>query len=144
MQFIHAPSLKDSGAVDLDRLDGLVTTTSPDSAELVNNILALHNLTEDGVLSVEVRGRAKGDEELAAVGARAGVGHAEGALAVVLQRRHELVLELAAPDGGTATASTGGVTALDHEALDDAVKYDVVVFASRGQGGEVLASLGTS
>jgi len=76
------------------------------------------------------------------VGARARVGHAERALAVVPQRRDELVLELAAPDRSATTASTGGVTALDHEALDDTMEDDVVVFAGRGQGGEVLARLG--
>ena len=76
------------------------------------------------------------------VRARTRVGHAERALAVVPQRRDELVLELAAPDGRAATASTGGVTALDHEALDDPVEDHVVVFAGRGESREVLARLG--
>jgi predicted transcriptional regulator len=80
-------------------------------------------------------------QELGAVGARAGVGHAERALAVVPERRDELVLELAAVDGGTAAASAGGVTTLDHEALDDAVEDDVVVLASCGERGKVLAGL---
>jgi hypothetical protein len=60
----------------------------------------------------------------------------------VPQRGDELVLELAAPDGRATTTSTGGVTALDHEALDDTVEDHVVVFAGCGKGGEVLASLG--
>ena len=57
------------------------------------------------------------------------------------QRRDELVLELAAPDGSAAAASTGGVTALDHEALDDTVEDHVVVFAGGGKSREVLAGL---
>jgi hypothetical protein len=60
------PTLEDSGAVDLDLLDGPVTSSSPDAAKLVNDILALHDLAEDGVLAVKVRSRAKGDEELRA------------------------------------------------------------------------------
>lgn len=75
------------------------------------------------------------------VGAGTGVGHAEGALAVVPQRRDKLVLELAAPDGRATTASTGGITALNHEALDDTVEDHVVVFAGCGKSGEVLAGL---
>lgn len=58
------------------------------------------------------------------------------------QRRDKLVLEFAAPNGRATTTSAGGVTALDHEALDDTVEDHVVVFASRGKSGEVLASLG--
>jgi hypothetical protein len=80
-------------------------------------------------------------QELGAVGARARVGHAEGALAVVPERRDELVLELAAVDGGAAATSTGGVTALDHETLDNAVEDDVVVLAGCGESGKVLAGL---
>lgn len=60
------PSLEDSGAVDFDLLDGPVTSSGPDAAKLVNDILALHDLAEDGVLAVKVRSRAKGDEELRA------------------------------------------------------------------------------
>ena len=59
-------SLEDSGAVDLDLLNGLVASSGPDAAELVNDILALHDLAENGVLAVKVRSRAKGDEELRA------------------------------------------------------------------------------
>jgi len=57
-------SLEDSGAVDLDLLHGPVASSGPDAAKLVNNILALHNLAEDGVLAVKVRSGTKGDEEL--------------------------------------------------------------------------------
>jgi hypothetical protein len=118
VHLVHAPRhLKDIGAVDLNLLNRLVATANTDASKLVNDILALHNLAENGVLAVKVRGRTKSDtkrycqrreilqqqvmirlQELGAVGARAGVGHAEGALAVVPERRDELVLELATVD----------------------------------------------
>ena len=95
----------------------------------IDDIHALHNLAKHSVLAVEVRSRAESDEELASVGARTGVGHAERTLAVVLEGRHELVLELGAVDGRATGTSSSGVTALDHEARNDAVEDDVVVFA---------------
>ena len=75
------------------------------------------------------------------VRARTRIGHAERALAVVPQRGDELVLELAAPNGRATAAGTGGVTALDHEALDDTVEDHIVIFAGGGKSREVLAGL---
>jgi hypothetical protein len=138
---LHQGHLEDICALDHDVLHRLVGSASLDTSKLVDDIHALHNLAKHGVLAVEVRSRAEGDKELAAVGAGTGVGHAERALAVVLEGRHELVLELGAVDGRATGTSSGGVTALDHEAWDDAVEDDVVVFAGGCQGGEVLAGL---
>lgn len=59
-------NLEDSGAVDLDLANGPVSRSSLDAAKLVDDILALHDLAEDGVFAVEVRGGAKSDEELRA------------------------------------------------------------------------------
>jgi hypothetical protein len=137
----HQGRLEDISALDHDVLHRLVGSASLDAAELVDDIHALHNLAEHSVLAVEMRSRAEGDEELAAVGAGAGVGHAERAFAVVLEGRHELVLELGTVDGRATGTSASGVTALDHEAGDDAVEDDVVVFAGSGESGEVLAGL---
>ena len=63
---MHAHSLEDSGAVDLDLADGPVSRRSLDAAKLVNDILALHDLAENGVFAVKVRSRTKSDEELRA------------------------------------------------------------------------------
>ena len=52
------------------------------------------------------------EEELAAVGVWAGVGHAERVGPVVAQARVQLVLELAAPDGLAAGADPGRVAGL--------------------------------
>ena len=133
--------LKDICALDHNVLHRLIGSASLDAAELVDDIHALHNLAKHSVLAVEVRSRAESDEELASVGARTGVGHAERTLAVVLEGRHELVLELGAVDGRATGTSSSGVTALDHEARNDAVEDDVVVFAGSCQSGEVLAGL---
>jgi len=138
---LHRDSLEDICALDHDILHRLVGFTSLDAAEPVDDIHALHNLTKHSVLAVEVRSRAQGDEKLASVRARTRVGHAERTLFIVLKGSHELVLELAAVDGSAAGSSTGRVTALNHEARDDAVEDDVVVFAGSCQSGEVLAGL---
>jgi hypothetical protein len=93
------------------------------------------------VLAVQVRSRGEADEELTAVGARAAVGHGQDTGASVLERAVELVLELAAPDGLSTTTGTSGVTALQHEAGDDAVEDDAVVLASVGETCKVLTCL---
>ena len=63
---MHAHNLKDSGAIDLDLADRPVSRGSLDAAKLVDYILALHDLAEDGMLAVEVRSGTKSDEELRA------------------------------------------------------------------------------
>lgn len=93
------------------------------------------------MLAVQVRSRGEADEELTAVCAGAAVGHGQDTSAGVLQRAVELVLELAAPDGLSTTAGAGGVTALQHEAGDDAVEDDAVVLAGVGEACKVLTCL---
>ena len=85
------------------------------------------------------------DEELAAVGVGARVGHAEHASGGVRELGHDFVGESAvvgAVDGGAAAACARGITCLDHEIADDAVAGDGVVEAGGGEGGEVVAGLG--
>src|SRR5699024_51098 len=66
----------------------------------------------------------RGDEELRAVGARAGVGHGQFIWFVKVEFRVELVFELIAWAADTATQ---WVTALDHEVWNDAVENGAVV-----------------
>src|SRR4051812_4479068 len=105
--------------------------------DLVDDLHPVHDVAEDRVLPVQPRrGIGGDDEELTAVGVRAGVGHRERAahdLVVV-----ELVLERVA---GAAAAGAGGVAALDHEALDHAVEDDAVVEVVAGKLPEVLDRL---
>jgi hypothetical protein len=65
-----------------------------------------------------------GDEKLAAVGIWPGVGHGEYASLTVPEVGMKFVFK---PITGSAGAIAHRVTALDHEARDDAVKYGPVV-----------------
>ena len=80
------------------------------------------------------------DEELAAVGARTGVGHGEHARLIETQVGRAFVFEGLAPDRLAAAACAGGVAALDHEFRDYAVEDDAVVVAVFHVSGEVFAS----
>ena len=80
------------------------------------------------MLPIQMRRRRQGDEKLAAVRARSAVGHTQHAFAVMHQRSDDLVLEFAAVDRRAAGTGAGGVAALQHEAGNDAVEDDVVVF----------------
>src|SRR6185436_652953 len=64
------------------------------------------------------------DEELAAVGVGAGVGHRQDARLVVARFRMELVGEV---EAGAAGALPERVAPLDHETVDDPMKDDAVV-----------------
>ena len=88
----------------------------------IENFHALDNLSEDGVLSVEMWGCDEAEEELGSVGVGSSVSHGEDSAASVLLGE-VLVVEAASVDGLTTTAvSTGEVTALSHEAWDDTVE----------------------
>jgi hypothetical protein len=53
---------------DLDRLDGLVARGLGHLLDLLDDIVAVEDLTEDDVAAVEPAGDDGGDEELGAVG----------------------------------------------------------------------------
>lgn len=94
------------------------------------------------MLPIQVLARPQRDEELAAIGPRTCIGHAQDAQPVVRQARHNLVVKLAAPGRLAARAVTAGkVAALDHEIFDDAVEEAVVVLACVGEGDEIEACL---
>jgi len=79
-------------------------------------------MTEDAMLAVEMRGGTEAEEELAAVGVGASVGHGEDTtLGVTVDE--VLILELVAVDGLTTGAvAAGKVTTLGHEATNDAME----------------------
>src|SRR5205809_3326171 len=66
-----------------DGRDGPVIGAGLDLADLLDHVHAFDDDTEDRVLAVEVRRGAERDEELAAVGARSGIGHREDTRAVM-------------------------------------------------------------
>lgn len=82
---------------DHDISHGLITAVSLGTLHLTHDVHALDDLAEDDVTSVQPGGLLYGDEELAAVGVLAGVGHRQPSSSVVLQLE-VLVLETLSVD----------------------------------------------
>src|SRR5690606_9295158 len=104
-------------AFDLHRVD-LVAL-----GDGVHHLHALGDLAEHGVAAVQPVGLHVGDEELAAIGVRAGIGHGQDP-ALVGHAVAGLVLE---PVARAAAAGALGAAALDHEVGDDPVEVQAVV-----------------
>src|SRR5271157_6409643 len=122
---------------------------------LVGDVLALDHLTENRVAIIQVRCGSDGDEELAAIGAGAGIGHREFARLGMAQRWMELVREVVA--GPPAPVSLRA-SALNHELRNHAVEDQAVIviaffffpgsgidkfFRALGQPDEILHRLGS-
>ena len=99
----------------------------------------LSYLTEDGVLPVQIFGGDVGDEELASVGVRPGVGHGERADFVTVLAALNLIFE---PIAGTAVAGALRIAALDHEVGDHPVELRAVVELIAGKEYEIIYRLG--
>ena len=125
---------------DLDVVVGLVEAVAGRALDGLDRLHADGDAAEDRVLVVEPGRRHGRDEELGAVRVRPRVGHGHGEGPVVLERRVELVLELAAPDGLAARAVAERVARLDHELLDAAVEDEAVVVAVAGVRAGVAAA----
>lgn len=87
--------------------------------------------------------RSECDEELAAIGVRPTIGHAQDASAGMLEARTDLIVKLLAPDGLAATSRARRIAGLKHKVDNDAVEDDVVVVASLCECRKVLACLWT-
>src|SRR5581483_2608403 len=112
-----ARTIASSASLDFDRVDfhvfvRPVLSVAGRIGNFFDYIVAFDDLAEDAVLSIEPRGRGHGDEELASVGVRAGIGHGEHALALVLEGGVELVGEAIAR---IAAAGPLRASALNHE-----------------------------
>mmetsp|Transcript_2280 Transcript_2280/g.5694 ORF Transcript_2280/g.5694 Transcript_2280/m.5694 type:complete len:252 (+) Transcript_2280:25-780(+) len=112
---------------------------------------ALHDLAENDVLAIQMRGGHGAEEELRPVGVRPAIRHGEDAGGRVLVLE-SLIPELVAVDGLAARAvALGEVTALAHEAGDHAVELAALVVQGlarsalallpRAQRAEVLGGL---
>ena len=121
---------------------------------LSHNALSVDHLAENHMLLVQMGRGHRCNEELATVGAGAGIGHAKQERLLVHDFK-VLVLELLAVDALAAHAiALGEVTALDHELLDDAVEAAALVvkglsgfalaFLARAEGAEVLGGFGNN
>src|SRR5262249_13914836 len=104
----------------------------------VDDCLALPNLAEYGVFAVEPIGRDVGNEKLAAVGIRAGVGH--GQAADLMFMGIDFVFELVTR---AATPGPGRVASLDHEIGDDAMKDGAVIEFFAREKNEVVDGFGS-
>src|SRR3978361_1825287 len=95
----------DGYRVDRDVGDRTIRRTGARLPDRVDDRTALSvgDLTEDRVLEVQVRGRHRGDEELAAVGVRSGVGHREEVRPVEAELGVELVAEVVTRAAGATT-----------------------------------------
>lgn len=82
------------------------------------------------------------DEELTAVRIRTSIRHAHRVRSIVLQRRHKLVLEIAAPNRLTSGSGARWVTRLHHKALDHAMENVTVVVARLAVHAKVLHRFG--
>src|SRR6267378_1550680 len=104
---------------------GAVHAVAADFGDFFDYVVAFDYFAEDGVLAGEPAGVGDRDEEVAAVGVGAGVGHGQfaGLLEAVFGALG-FVGELVA---GAAHAGAFGVAALDHELGDDAMEDGAVV-----------------
>lgn len=83
---------------------------------------ALDYPTKDDMLVIEPLARGAGDEELAAVGVRAAVGHGQQARGGVVLGK-VLIIKLVAVDAGASgSITTDYISPLDHKILDDSVE----------------------
>ena len=102
-----------------------------------DDVEAVGDLAEDRVAVVEEGCGRAGDEELGAVGIGASVCHRENAGRAVAELGVEFIGKLVAR---AAAAGFGGIAALEHEALNDAVEGDVVVVSPAGEIEKIRAS----
>src|SRR6267143_2759930 len=97
---------------------------------LVDHVLPLGDLSENGVDAVQMRLGRMTDEELAAAGVLAGVGHGQRARHVLVDVFLGLALDGVAGATGAHTSFPGlrdGVAALNHEVGDHTVELGAVV-----------------
>src|SRR5690606_1548827 len=79
-------------ALDGDRIDGVAAAHGIDDLLVIRTV----DHAEHRVLAVQPGRGDMGDEELAAIGARSGIGHRKNAAGVVLEAGHDVVFETVA------------------------------------------------
>src|ERR1700676_3534471 len=107
--------------------------------DLVDDVLAAGDRSEDGMLAIQPVGGDVCNEELAAVGIGPGIGHGERTDFVLVGIAFGLVFKAVA---WTAAPGTCWVAALDHEIGDDAMKHRAVIKAFARQEDKVVDGLG--
>ena len=113
----------------VDDGDGLgrLARVGAESLDGLDDVHTLNDFTEDDVPAVEPAGDDGGDEELAAVGVLASVGHGEDSGACVTELE-VLISKLGAIDGLAASAvAICEITTLDHEVGDNTMEGAALV-----------------
>jgi hypothetical protein len=116
-----------------------IQLTSFNTSKLVHHIHPISNPTKNGMFAVQMRRRSQRNKELTAVCSGTAIRHGESSLRGVGERAVKLVFELLAVDGFSSSAGTCWITPLDHEAGNDAMENDIVVFACVCKLGKVSA-----
>lgn len=101
-----------------------VVMVACDSDEFGDDVLAFHDMTEDGMAVIQPSGGRERNEELAAVSARAGVGHGQFAWRIKPHALDEFIFELIT---GPARAGPQRATSLDHEFGYDAMEGQSII-----------------
>lgn len=129
---------------DNDFLWGLARLRA-EGFNLLDNIHAFYNGSEDDVSAVQPRSLHGGDEKLGSIGVGASVGHGQDSRAGVLEDE-VLVSKLLTVDGlSTSAIVVCEVTSLQHEVGDHPVEGRVLVaktLLAGAQGAEVFTGLG--
>src|SRR5262245_48719166 len=93
------------------------------------------------MLPIEVRLRPVRNKELRAIGIASGICHRQNTRFIMLEGQGTpLIIKLVTR---TSSTSPGGVAALDHKAVNDAVERGVIVEAVAGQKDEIIDSDGS-
>jgi len=95
--------------------------------DFCGNVETVRNLAKYRVAVVEEWGGSGGDEELRAIGARAGVGHGKHSGRAMAEIGVEFIGEFVSR---AAASCFCGITALQHKALDDAVEGHAIVVST--------------
>jgi len=129
-------------ALDLDRLLRSALLVHRDSFYRIKSLPSFQHSAENCVFSIQVRRRRVRDVELAAVGARSLVGHAQDTACVVSQRDLDLILEHLAVDRVAFFCATRRRRArLNHEVGNAPVEGRAIVTAARAQSEKVVGRL---
>ena len=126
---------------DLDLLSRSILSSSLDQAHSLYNPQPTPDPTEYCMLPVQPRGWRKRNKELASICIRATVRHAQYPSTSMLERCMYLILKLFAINGAASSSCTGWISGLNHEVRYYTVDDNVVVKASLGERGKVLARL---
>jgi hypothetical protein len=128
---------KQNANLGFDDGDGFHRVSLPDR---IDHFEPADDFPENGVLSVQMGLRRMSDEELAAVGIGAGIGHGDHPALMPERISGYLILE---PVSGATPSSPGRVPTLDHEIADDPVKGNAIIKILPGQEDKIVYGPGS-